>query len=62
MNRAAAIPEAEYERQRTKAPRFVRTNTNTIMATEFAPIRWVVKDYVPEGLSVLAGRQKLGKT
>lgn len=62
MNRAAAIPEAEYERQRTKAPRFARTDTNTIMATEFAPIRWVVKDYVPEGLSVLAGRQKLGKT
>ena len=62
MNRVAAIPEAEYERQRSKAHRFVRTNTNTIMATEFAPIRWVVKDYVPEGLSVLAGRQKLGKT
>ena len=40
----------------------VRTNTNIIMATEFPPIRWVVPGYVPEGLSILAGRQKLGKT
>lgn len=62
MIRKTAIPEAQYDRQHSKAHRFVRTNTNTIMATKFTPIRWVVKDYVPEGLSVLAGRQKLGKT
>ena len=42
--------------------RFARTNTNAIMATEFEPIRWIVRDYVPEGFTVLAGRQKLGKT
>jgi predicted ATP-dependent serine protease len=62
MIRAPAIPEAEYDRQHTNRLRFVRTNTNTIMATKFEPIRWVINDYVPEGLSVLAGRQKLGKT
>lgn len=59
---SAAIPEAEFERQRADRPRFVRTNTATILATEFAPIQWVVTGYVAEGLSVLAGRQKLGKT
>ena len=32
------------------------------MATVFPPIGWIVEGYVAEGLSVLAGRQKLGKT
>ena len=58
MNNLAPIPVNEFE----KRPRFVVTNTNTIMATAFAPIQWVVPDYLPEGLSILAGRQKLGKT
>lgn len=49
---------------RAKKPkaRFVRTNTMTIMATVYPPIRWTVPGYVAEGLCVLAGRQKLGKT
>ena len=42
--------------------RLTRTNTTALMSKEFPPIKWVVPDYVPEGLSVLAGRQKLGKT
>jgi AAA domain len=40
----------------------VFTSTTAIMATVFAPLRWTVPGYVPEGLSILAGRQKLGKT
>lgn len=43
-------------------PKFQRTNTNVIMATVFDPIKWTVPGYLAEGLSVLAGRQKLGKT
>lgn len=43
-------------------PKLIRTNTNAIMAMAFDPIRWIVPDYVSEGFSVLAGRQKLGKT
>jgi len=58
MNTLAPIPVTEFD----KRPRFVVTNTNTIMATHFDPIRWVVPGYLPEGLSILAGRQKLGKT
>ena len=42
-------------------PKFVRTNTNAIMAMTFEPIRWTVPGYVSEGFTVLAGRQ-LGKT
>jgi RecA-family ATPase len=61
MSATSAISEAEFE-QRRVPDRFQRINTNTIMAMQFEPIRWVVKDYVPEGLTVLAGRQKLGKT
>jgi hypothetical protein len=56
------IPLEEYERRKAKSPRFKRINTNDLMAKEFEPIRWIVPDYVPEGFSVLAGRQKLGKT
>ena len=56
------IPLDEYERRKAKTPRFKRINTNDLMAKEFEPIRWIVPGYVPEGFSVLAGRQKLGKT
>jgi RecA-family ATPase len=42
--------------------RLVRTNTTVLMAKHFDPIRWIVEGYLPEGFSVLAGRQKLGKT
>lgn len=62
MNDMAPIPVTEFERRQRNSPMFVRTNTNTIMETSFAPIRWTVEGYVPEGLSILAGRQKLGKT
>lgn len=56
------VPISDYEHARSKKTRFKRTDTNTIMASVFDPIRWIVPDYVPEGFSVLAGRQKLGKT
>lgn len=39
-----------------------RTGSNELLKMEFPPVRWAVEGYVPEGFSVLAGRQKLGKT
>ncbi len=36
--------------------------TNSILSAVFPPLRWIVPGFVPEGLSVLAGRQKLGKS
>lgn len=62
MNHIVPIPAAEFERRQGNRPGFVRTNTNTIMETCYPPVRWVVENYIPEGLSILAGRQKLGKT
>jgi hypothetical protein len=56
------VPLEEFERVRSRKPQLKLTNTNDIMAATFEPIRWVVPDFLPEGFSVLAGRQKLGKT
>jgi RecA-family ATPase len=41
---------------------FARTPTNVLMATNFPPLKVIVDGYLYEGFSVLAGRQKLGKT
>jgi RecA-family ATPase len=41
---------------------FPTVGTNSIMDTIFEPLRWTIPGYVPEGLTLLAGRQKLGKT
>jgi hypothetical protein len=46
----------------TRRIMFQRTSTNVIMATKYPPLRAVVAGYLYEGFTVLAGRQKLGKT
>jgi hypothetical protein len=56
------VPIEEFDCAPRRQVTFKRTSTTTIMAIEFPPIRWIVAGYVPEGLSILAGRQKLGKT
>ncbi len=33
-----------------------------IVAEELPPVRWVVPDLLPEGVTLLAGKQKLGKS
>ncbi len=33
-----------------------------LQSTEFPPIRWIVPDLLPEGLTLLAGKPKLGKS
>lgn len=48
--------------ERPKRRALGRKRADAIMATDFEPLRWTVPGYVPEGLSILAGRQKLGKT
>ena len=46
----------------SEKPIFNRTSLQVIMGMDFPPIKWAIEGYVPEGFSVLAGRQKLGKT
>ncbi|WP_050999639.1 AAA family ATPase [Bradyrhizobium elkanii] len=41
---------------------FKRTSTNDLMAARFAPLKEIVPGYVYGGFTILAGRQKLGKT
>lgn len=38
------------------------TNIGELMATKFPPLRWVVPDLIPEGLTLLAGPPKIGKS
>ena len=37
-------------------------SASALMAKQFPPIRYVVRDYLPEGLSLLAGAPKIGKS
>lgn len=60
-NRPATV-ETPQPSQRRSRIKFERTSTTTIMATRYPPLRAVVAGYLYEGFTVLAGRQKLGKT
>jgi hypothetical protein len=64
--RLAASEKASAEisppSQRRRRIKFERTSTTTIMSTKYPPLRAIVPGYLYEGFTVLAGRQKLGKT
>lgn len=60
MDLRRAAPKAAND-NKPKAS-FTRTSTAALMAQSFSPIKWIIPDYVPEGLVLLAGKQKLGKT
>lgn len=55
-------PAGGSPRRGKRKARFALTSTTAIMTRDYPPIMWIVKGYLPEGFSVLAGRQKLGKT
>jgi AAA domain len=59
LRQALDAPVLQPKARRIK---FTRTSTNVIMATKYPPLRAVVPGYLYEGFTVLAGRQKLGKT
>lgn len=56
-----AEPASNHNAGKPKS-KLTRVNSNAIMGMVFEPIRWTIPEYVSEGFSVLAGRQKLGKT
>lgn len=64
MNTDTLISIEDYERGRKAKPtkRFNITTADTILETDYPPMQEVVPGYVAEGLNLLAGRQKLGKT
>ena len=59
---------AELGPERTKAallqekPRVKSKSVQDIMSREYPAIRWAVEGIIPEGLTVLAGRPKFGKS
>ena len=57
-----ALPTSDKPSPPNRRIKFTRTSTNVIMATKYPPLRAVVPGYLYEGFTVLAGRQKLGKT
>jgi AAA domain len=58
------IPPNSAEPVKATKPKkhFKLIKTNDLMAKDFPSIQWAIPGFVPEGLSILAGRQKLGKS
>jgi RecA-family ATPase len=46
----------------TYVPTPTRTATAELLASSAPPVRWVIPDYIGEGLTILAGRQNSGKS
>jgi len=50
-----------------QAKRLYKGSTDVILAedlydTEIAPVKWVAKDYIPEGLTIIVASSKIGKS
>jgi AAA domain len=45
-----------------EAKRRTRWTADELLAAQFPPIRWIIPDFFPEGLTFLAGRPKIGKS
>ena len=48
--------------EKTPEPKRGPCTHRELMTTEFAPISWIVQDLMPIGLTILAGKPKLGKS
>ncbi|WP_051442615.1 AAA family ATPase [Mesorhizobium sp. WSM3626] len=56
-----AAPEPRKAANDNK-PKFASIDAETLLGMEFAPIKYVIPGYVAEGLTLLGGRPKLGKS
>jgi RecA-family ATPase len=57
----AAKAEADAAHQAEMVAKLTR-NAADLQHKTFEPMRWIVPDILPEGLSMLAGRPKIGKS
>lgn len=46
----------------TSRPPMAYVSAETILKKDYPPLSWIVEGLIPEGFTVLAGRQKLGKS
>src|SRR5919197_1508546 len=56
------MPNLPVTLAEAETPRLVPAATNAILAAAGPPLGWAVPHHVGEGLTVIAGRQKIGKT
>src|SRR5215203_2724372 len=45
-----------------RVPEVVTFTAAELLAMELPPIRWAIPDILPEGVTILAGRAKIGKS
>lgn len=57
---APDTPAGRMAARAAAAPRFV--SAAELQGKTFPPVRWVVPDLIPQGLTILAGKPKLGKS
>lgn len=55
-------PPPQPEPATPQRPKFAPIAATKIAGMEFPPLRWAVLDFLPEGLSILAGPPKAGKS
>lgn len=48
--------------EQSKPERKIRWTADELLAAEFPPAKWIVPDLLPEGLTILGGRPKIGKS
>src|SRR5690348_2217418 len=51
-----------YWSRQVKQMTIERTKLNNIVASEYEDMTWAVPNLLPEGLTILAGKQKMGKS
>ncbi|MFW6028054.1 MAG: AAA family ATPase [bacterium] len=61
-NIGQTLPEIPTTAQRPAGGTFPGIRASDLKAMEFPPIKYVVRGYIVEGLTILAGRPKLGKS
>jgi AAA domain len=61
MNKQKRKPTRKPKTKLTKTTSGIKS-AKELQKVKFQPLRWVVQRYLPEGLSMLAGRTKIGKS
>jgi hypothetical protein len=58
---AREVPE-QQDRETKQIETDYECNLGALKGKEFKPIMWIVPDFIPEGLTVFAGKPKIGKS
>ena len=56
------IRDALEAAQNMEPPRLKSISHRELMSTQYEPLKWIIPDLLPEGLTILAGSSKIGKS